>query len=157
MFQGVPESEIPKNITTTYGLLWIWISQVLYNPILALVKSSVLIFLLRLGAGLRPNVRLAIQAVNVFNILQAIGTFAATVFQCTPVSYYWLASDSREQPGPGMRGSCIHQGDFYVITAGLTVFTDVLVLALPIWIFGGLKMKLKMRLALIAVFCLSGW
>lgn len=153
LFQGVPKVEIPTNLSVTYGLLWIWVSEVLYNPILALVKTSVLLFLLRLGAGLMPGVRWTIHAVNAFNILQAVATFLVTVFQCTPVSYYWTASD----PTSTVRGTCIHQGEFYITTAGLTVLTDVLVIALPVWIFGGLKMKLKLRLAVIALFSLSGW
>lgn len=152
LFNGVPKADIPIELGISYGMLWIYISQILYNPILALVKTSVLCFLLRLGAGLNPGIRWTIHFVNAWNILQGIAIFLVVIFQCTPASFYWLEAD----PTSTMKGHCIHQGTFYVVTAGLTILTDLLVLALPIRIFGGLQMKLKLRVAVIGLFCLGG-
>lgn len=151
MFQGIHEYDIPRNLGVTYGLMWVYIMQVIYNPILALVKSSILLFLLRLGAGLDPFVLWTIHGVNAWNIGQGIATFLVVVFQCTPPAYYWLQSD----PTSTVRGTCIQEGYFYVITAGLSIFTDIIVLALPIRIFSRLQLKLKLRVALIGLFCLG--
>jgi len=147
-FIGIHITDVPAPGTYpgTPGLIWNFAVQVLYNPILALVKTSVLIFLLRLG-GQKPGVRYAIHALNIFNIALMVAIFLVVIFQCTPIAYNW---------DPTIAGAhCIEQGKFYVVTAALTIFTDVLVLALPIWIFADLKMKLKMKIALICVFLLG--
>lgn len=125
---------------------WNYIIQLLYNPILALVKSSVLLFLLRLG-GQKPGVRWTIHSLNAFNIGLMIAIFVTVIFQCTPVNFFW----DRTIPG----GHCVDTGAFYVATAGLTILTDVLVLALPFWIFLGLKMPAKVKIALLVVFGLG--
>ncbi|RSM06209.1 hypothetical protein CEP52_005834 [Fusarium oligoseptatum] len=64
-FIGFPSKDVPDTYNAEPSLFWNWIMQVLYNPILALVKSSVLIFLLRLG-GHRRSIRWSIYALNTF-------------------------------------------------------------------------------------------
>lgn len=147
-FIGIHIKDVPAPGTydALPGLIWNFAVQVLYNPILALVKTSVLIFLLRLG-GQKPGVRMAIHALNIFNIALMVAIFLTVMFQCTPVSFNWTPSIAD--------GKCIKQGNFYLVTAALTLFTDILVLALPIWIFADLKMKMKLKIALIIVFLLG--
>lgn len=122
--------------------------QVLYNPILALVKSSVLVFLLRLGFGRDPKAKWMIHGLNAFNIAQMIAIFLVVVFQTIPVKAYWdwSITPSRTINGPS----------FYISTAAITVMTDILVLAIPIWIFSGLKMRVAAKVGLIFVFLLGG-
>jgi len=136
----------PGTYPATPGLIWNFAVQVLYNPILALVKTSVLIFLLRLG-GQKPGVRMTIHALNFSNIALMIAIFLVVMFQCWPVDYNWNPNIAD--------GHCIKQDVFYLATAALTILTDVLVLALPIWIFADLKMALKLKLALMFVFLLG--
>ncbi|KAJ2902230.1 hypothetical protein MKZ38_000832 [Zalerion maritima] len=143
-FVGIHLVDVPT-VDSTQGLVWNWVVQVLYNPILAMVKTSVLIFLLRIG-GQKPGVTVAIHALNAFNIALMIAIFIVVIFQCNPIAYNW---DSQ------LDGTCVQQGEFYLVTAALTIFTDVLVLALPFWIFLDLKMPRKQKLALIFVFFLG--
>lgn len=152
MFQGIHDEDIPQSIHVSYGLMWIYIMQTIYNPILALVKTSILIFRLRLGAGVEPSTRRMIHGVNAWNIGQAISTFIVVIFQCSSPSYYWKAAD----PTSGVTGTCIREGIFYTCTAALTIVTDVLALWIPILVFNRLQMKLKLRLALISLFCIGG-
>lgn len=128
-------------------LFWNWIMQVLYNPILALVKSSILVFLLRLG-GHRRAIRYSIYGLNVFNILQMIAIFLVVICQTIPIKAYWTLETPRQ-----------HQIDspiFYIITAIITIITDFLVLAIPIWIFTGLNMRTAAKIGLILVFLMGG-
>jgi hypothetical protein len=76
-----------------------------------------------------------------------IAIFITVIFQCTPIAYNWDTSIAN--------GHCVKQGPFYVATTSLTLFTDLLVLALPFWIVMGLKMARKTKIAVIGIFFLG--
>ncbi|KAI1799437.1 hypothetical protein F4811DRAFT_543790 [Daldinia bambusicola] len=148
-FLGVHVYDIPRTADVSLGMYWNYVIQILYNPILALVKCSVLMFLLRIG-GQRRRIRYSIHALNIFTIGLMIAIFVTVIFQCSPISYFW-----KRITNPTLPGKCIDTGIFYVTTAALTIFTDVLVLALPFWIFMGLKMAPKVKFAIMVVFLLG--
>lgn len=81
-----------------------------------------------------------------------IGLFLAVlfvdIFQCTPIAYVYDTSI------PG--GKCIDQGGFYVSTAALNLFTDIMVLSIPIIITWSLQMPLRRKLAVCVILCLGG-
>ncbi|KAL5601502.1 hypothetical protein BROUX41_002520 [Berkeleyomyces rouxiae] len=147
---GVHIWNVPIDSDMPDAWMWNFIVQIMYNPILAVVKTSVLLFLMRLG-GQKPAIRWSIHALNAFNIMLGIGTFVTVIFQCSPIDFYW-EKEGKNPPS----GSCIDMGAFYVSTAALTILTDILVLALPLWIFMGLKMAFKLKVALVGVFSLGG-
>lgn len=128
-------------------LVYNWIMQVLYNPILALVKLPILFFLLRLS-GHRRSIRWSIYAINVFNIALMIAIFLTVIFQTIPIRAYWdLSVKPRRQ---------INGPEFYISTAIITIVTDFLVLAIPFWVVVGLKMRLAAKMGLIVVFLAGG-
>ncbi|KAI0596740.1 CFEM domain-containing protein [Biscogniauxia sp. FL1348] len=146
---GVHIYNIPPTADRSLGMKWNYLIQILYNPILALVKSSILLFLLRIG-GQQRKIRYLIHSLNAFNIGLMIAIFITVIFQCSPISYFW-----ERVRDPTLEGSCIDTGAFYIATAGLTIFTDILVLILPFRIFMGLKMSVKLKIAIMAVFLLG--
>ncbi|OTA67784.1 hypothetical protein K449DRAFT_400455 [Hypoxylon sp. EC38] len=148
-YLGVHVYDIPMGADVSLGMYWNYIIQIIYNPILALVKCSVLTFLLRIG-GQRRAIRYSIHALNFFNIGLMIAIFVTVIFQCSPISYFW-----QRITDPTLPGKCIDTGIFYVTTAALTIFTDVLVLALPFWIFMRLKMAARVKFAIMVVFLLG--
>ncbi|KAF5009282.1 hypothetical protein FDECE_4494 [Fusarium decemcellulare] len=146
-FIGFPSDNLPDTYDPQPSRFWNWIMQVLYNPILALVKSSVLIFLLRLG-GHKRSIRWSIYALNTFNILQMIAIFFTVILQTIPIRAYWDMSIKKQRE--------IDSPLFYVSTAIITIITDILVLVIPFWVFIGLKMRLAAKLGLIVVFLMGG-
>ncbi|RAL58375.1 hypothetical protein DID88_006055 [Monilinia fructigena] len=120
--------------------------QVLYNPILAIVKSSILIFLLRIS-GQKKSIKYTVWGLLAFNNTMMIAIFFGVIFQCTPIAFNWRP----DIPG----GYCIKQGVFYVVTAIIFLITDIMVLLIPFWIVVGLKMPRKTKLAVIGVFFLG--
>lgn len=145
---GVHSSDIPKDKDPKTQLIWNYIAQLLYNPVLSIVKTSVLVFLLRIGVQ-KNATRLSIHALNAFNISMAVAIFVVVIFQCNPIAFFW----DKSLPGGGV---CIATTTFYAWTAGLTILTDVLVLALPFWIFLGLNMATRLKVAIIGIFLLGG-
>src|SRR5690606_14749678 len=134
------------NFDPSAGQWWFYIAQLFYNPVLALVKASILVFLLRLGSHQRW-VRWAIYALNTFNGLQAVAIFLVALLQCLPIEANWNAEKMAT-------AKCVDVS-FHVTISCLTIFTDVLVLALPFWIFLGLKMPNAAKVALMGVFLLG--
>lgn len=146
-FVGIHYDQVPAVHDEHAALVWSFVVQVLYNPILALVKTSVLLFLLKLGSQKRA-VRRSIYALNAFNLALMVAIFLVVIFQCNPIAYNWDLSIKN--------GHCIHRGTFYMATAALTIFTDILSLALPFWVFLDLKLPRRVKVALLFVFLLGG-
>lgn len=82
-----------------------------------------------------------------FTIALAIATLLTDAFQCTPVQYFWDTTIAG--------GHCIEQRDFYVATAVMTLFTDLLVLSIPVIIIAGLQMPFRRKMAVCGVLCIG--
>lgn len=146
-YWGWHKADVP-DFDPRAGYWWNFLVQMFYNPVLALVKASILVFLLRLG-GHKQSVRYAIHALNIFNALHAVAIFFTALFQCIPLAANWDFS-LREDPDT----KCIHNS-FHVIASCITILTDFLVLALPFWIFLGLTMPWAAKFAVIGVFVMG--
>ncbi len=133
--------------TTLYdpkiGSIVNYIVVMLYNPELALVKSSVLFFLLRVG-GHQPVLRRFIHVLNWSNMALMVAVLFASIFTCVPIHKYWNAA---------VAGRCNNMMLQYLITSGLTVLTDILVLAIPVKIVVGLQLAKKLKIILICLLC----
>jgi hypothetical protein len=134
-------------------------NQLLYNPILALVKASIIFFLWRLEDR-REVIRWSLISFFVVNLGLATATFVADLCQCTPVAYYWnhYKTDTHDAKGNVVEkaGTCIRQVNFFLTTAGLSVLTDVLIMIIPAAMIWKLKMKRSKKIAVWAVMSL-GW
>ncbi|KAF7935213.1 uncharacterized protein EAE97_008120 [Botrytis byssoidea] len=145
-FVGLHIWDVPLDHDPIPGLKYNYAVQVLYNPILAIVKTSILMFFLRL-AGQKIEIKRMIWALLILNSALMVAIFIVVIFQCTPVAYNWQL----DIPG----GSCIEQGTFYAATSVIALITDILVLVVPFWIVIGLKMPRKTKIAVIGIFFLG--
>ncbi|KAK8066699.1 integral membrane protein PTH11 [Apiospora hydei] len=144
---GWHKADVPPDFDPAPGLWWFYLSQIFYNPILALVKCSVLVFILRVG-GLRQGVRWACFGLITFTSLQAVAIFFAVLLQCLPIEANWdmaAKADAR----------CIDNA-FHVTISSITILTDILVVALPFYVFLGLKMRRATKIAVICIFAMGG-
>lgn len=121
------------------GAKYNYATQLLYNPILALVKNGMLLFFLRVGGSI-DNLRLFIIAIMVLNTLMMVSIFLIDLLQCIPIKKTFYANTV---------GTCIHVGNFFIGTAAATILTDILVMIIPIWLTWNLKMKIRKKLAVI--------
>ncbi|KAH6896040.1 hypothetical protein B0T10DRAFT_587659 [Thelonectria olida] len=142
-YVGFHDADVPKDYDPTPALWWFFFAQMVYNPILALVKASVLVFLLRLG-GQKQRVRWSSHGLNAFNAAHAVAVFLVALLQCIPIKANWDMAARTS-------ATCIHK-EFHVIASFLVILTDFLVLGIPFWIFLGLKMPMGTKIALIGVF-----
>ncbi|KAJ5627617.1 hypothetical protein N7490_009845 [Penicillium lividum] len=135
--------DIPRDYPAVLGNKNAYATELIYNPILALVKTSILIFLLRLS-GQKKLVRQAIWGLLIFNGTAAVATFLVTVFHCVPIASNWNSTASLD-------AKCMNFADFVTGTASVSIFTDVLALVLPTWIVYELQMQWNQKLMLIGI------
>lgn len=144
LYIGIHYWNVPENYDPTPGLMWIYIVGAVYNPILAIVKLSVLVFLLRL-ASTKTEIRYSVWIVSTFNIAEMIAVFLVVIFQCNPIASNW-------DPALAPTAKCINQSAFGLTTGSLTILTDLFTLAIPVYVFVTLQIHRKTKLALIVVF-----
>lgn len=144
-FIGIHFYDVPQGTDPTPGLIWIYVIGAVYNPVLAFVKQSVLFFILRI-AGLDMRVRFISWVTSFVNMAEMVAVLMVVVFQCSPVESFWNLKLGQH---------CINQQSFALSTALLTIVTDIVVVALPFWVFLGLQMSSRKKLALIVVFSMG--
>ncbi|KAH9215792.1 hypothetical protein DL95DRAFT_499750 [Leptodontidium sp. 2 PMI_412] len=165
-----------------YNMVLIWqylyANGITYNPILGLIKASMILLYLRLG-GTKTGVRTACYVLFIFNFLFITGALVADIFQCWPMTYIWnrramdraaqLAAGAtdpgtyRDRPVPtGFKdgeyvkgGDCIDMGNFLVITAGISIFTDLLILLIPVYMVYDLQLTPKKKFVVLLVLCMG--
>lgn len=82
-----------------------------------------------------------------FIVLYAIGSIFATVFQCTPVQRAW----NKE-----FAGNCINLTAFWYANAVASVFSDLLIIALPMYPVYQLQITKRAKFLLSGVFLVGG-
>lgn len=89
-WQGYHLADIPKLSIDDQimGQKYNLANQLLYNPVLSLVKMSVVFLLLRIGEA-KAAVRRALWITLALNMMLAVAIFFADVFQCTPLHYVY--------------------------------------------------------------------
>lgn len=141
-YLGIHIEDVPEH-DPIIPLRWQFIIQLWYSPILGAVKASILLFMLRLTSHM-ARFRWSIHALNALNLGMVAAILLVVIVQCGPVEFNWDKSIRG--------GTCINQGWFYLSTAALTIFTDLLVLSLPFWVFLGLNMARGLKIAIMCVF-----
>jgi hypothetical protein len=170
-YQGYHKRDIPKQtieqkiLAQQYNIA----NQVLYNPILSLIKLSVIVFFQRLEDR-RRIVQWNIYALATFEMAFMIASTLVDIFQCSPVQYSWEAArmDLAAQQAAGADengqvngvtikgGHCIKQGNFFLATNGIAIFTDIWVLIIPGLILWDLRMPKKTKIAAFGIIGAGG-
>ncbi|OCT45585.1 integral membrane protein [Cladophialophora carrionii] len=123
-------------------ILQVWVDEIFYIVILMLTKVSILLFYMRIfpsrGFQILCNTMLA------FVVLSGVVVLLCQLLQCLPVRFNWDKS---------IRGAkCINVNALTYGHAGINIFQDVLILALPIpWIMR-LKLELNQKIGLVIMF-----
>lgn len=83
-----------------------------------------------------------------FVVALAISIFFSDLFQCTPIAFFWDKSIKG--------GFCINGVAFYFSTAGLSTFSDLWILVMPMPMVWRLHLPLRQRIVLVVLFALGG-
>lgn len=153
-YQGYHEADIPPMSIerTVLAAKYNIANQVLYNPILSLIKLSVIIFLRRLEDR-RKIVVYNLYALATFETSYMIASTVVDIFQCTPVQYAWEAA---RMAAAGQEGHCIETANFFLATAGISIFTDVWILIIPALMLWHLRMPRRQKIAVFGIIGAGG-
>ncbi|KAK7537319.1 uncharacterized protein J3D65DRAFT_625146 [Phyllosticta citribraziliensis] len=100
-----------------------WV-EILYTLCLYFVKTSILLFYLRIFPDERFRRWLYLSLLLCF--LHGAGFGLAVVFQCWPISHSWTGWTREE------KGKCINVNVMFMVSAYVHIFLDLLVLMLPL-------------------------
>lgn len=118
-----------------------------YGPLIFFAKLSVLLQLQHIFVvSRRQPIFFIIQALIWANLAFYLVYFFIDIFQCVPRRKIWE---------PNVPGRCIATNVLLLAPAGINIVSDGLILVLPIVLIFRLKMTLKNKLAIVAVFSSS--
>ncbi|KAI4220652.1 MAG: hypothetical protein L6R36_007465 [Xanthoria steineri] len=126
------------------ALKMLTIAQWINLPLLGVIKFSCLLSYWRI---FKPNqkIRWALQASMTLLVCAYVGMFFASLFECWPLATNWEPAISR--------GHCLKpKGGVPYVSGSINVVSDIVVLVLPIPAIWSLKMDLRRKLRLVAVF-----
>jgi hypothetical protein len=145
MYIAIHEWDVPPHDPNT-AWLWNFVTGTIYNPILSMVKMSVLLFLLRLG-GTKLGVRRAIWVLIIVNGVSTVVNFFVFIFICDPLAFSW---------SPKILGAhCPAKIPLSFFRSAWNMATNIGVLIVPYWILLGLRMHRRTKVAILFVFFLG--
>ena len=123
--------------------------EVVYNPAIVAIKTSILLLYRRIFIEKRSNkpFNTCLWCTGAFVLAYSVVQAILTVFHCAPVKALWDSNIER---------SCINFDDVLIVLSSLNIGTDVVILCLPIPQLWRLEISKRRRLQLIAMFLLGG-
>lgn len=121
---------------TNFGK-YFFIQEVLYFAEVSLMKLALLFFYRRIFPGQR--MRWVIWATILVNCLFGLSFVMAAVFQCAPVSYFWVMWDGEHA------GRCLDINSIAWANAAISIALDLWMLALPLWRLRNLNLGWKKK------------
>ncbi|KAJ6093568.1 hypothetical protein N7486_008857 [Penicillium sp. IBT 16267x] len=91
--------------------------------------------------------RMAVYAVGGLVAVWPITVCFISIFSCRPIHGFWDES---------VRASCVNNKEFYVGNAVPNIFTDVMILILPLRMVWALQTTRMQKITLSAIFLLGG-
>lgn len=102
---------------------YLYVMEIVYFALVALLKLSLLFFYLRIFPGTR--LRQLIWGTIILNSVYGVVFVFVGIFQCRPIAHYWKHWDGED------RGTCINVNALAWSNAAISIALDVWMLALP--------------------------
>lgn len=119
-------------------------NEIIYFTAVWLAKLALLFFYRRIFPG--TGVRRLLEATIAFNVLSGVASSLVAIFQCTPMSYFWLKWDGLH------KGHCVDINAFSWSYAIISIVLDLWMLAIPLWQIRILTLSWKKKLGVALMF-----
>ena len=137
---------VPFHELYRFGM-YFYISTIFYYIDLGLGKITMLMFFLRIFPA--AGVRRLLIGTGVFCAGWSLLCAFLTVFECTPVSYYWTFWDGEH------KGTCINGNAIAWANATVTIALDFWMLGIPLFQLHGLQLHWKKKISVGIMFCVG--
>lgn len=141
---------IPPQTLSTALHLW-WFSQITYKISLQLTKISLLQLYMRIFGHIPWFKRTAISLITLL-ILYTLASCTTSLVQCRPISDAWAV---RTPGAPRNIKQCIDMKSFFIFNGCFALFTDLIVLLLPLPLIYTLNPARHQKLALLPLLALG--
>ncbi|KAI4212864.1 MAG: hypothetical protein L6R36_009472 [Xanthoria steineri] len=128
-------------------VFWAWVNEILYSPVISIIKTVILLQYIRLFAPNRsvdPLLFFASWTLIALIVLWNFACFWVSIFACSPVEKFWntLITD----------GKCLNFSLNILLTCLFNIITDVVILILPSRAVWRLRIPLKKKFAIVSLF-----
>ncbi|KAI8631839.1 hypothetical protein F5Y19DRAFT_422268 [Xylariaceae sp. FL1651] len=120
----------------------LFVTQILHSLVLPLVKTSILLLLLRVFRSARW-VRYAAYVLITYIWLWGATELFLTIFQCKPIAAQWDGA---------LGGTCVDQVTYFRAISALSTVHDLAMLILPLPVVWRLQLEIRRKIALAGVF-----
>lgn len=136
---------ILKTVTASLMALQnFWLSIVLYNLTLAVIKLTFLFQYYRVLAI--HQMKRVIWVGGTIIMLWAVSQLLVVIFTCSPVQKFWETS---------LVGTCLPNLPFWYINAAGNILTDLAIFVMPLPVLNRLQLRKKQKYFLLGIFSLG--
>lgn len=121
-----------------------WLSIVLYNLTLAVIKLTFLIQYYRVLAI--HQMKRVIWVGGTIIMLWAVSQLLVVIFSCSPVQKFWETN---------LVGTCVPNLPFWYINAAGNILTDLAIFVMPLPVLNRLQLRKKQKYFLLGIFSLG--
>lgn len=148
----------PRIEAALRGVLITWyIYRVTYNIALLFAKLSILFFYRAIAS--QATFRRLVHSTMALITLYTLAASLASIFQCAPISDAWSIAAFLSQfdgvPGRAEKPKCYDPSTLWLVSAAVNLFSDVVIMLLPIPALLSLNVPVSKRLALVAIFSIG--
>ncbi|KAK7538224.1 uncharacterized protein J3D65DRAFT_321019 [Phyllosticta citribraziliensis] len=129
---------------------YVFASILIYLVSLCLTKLSILLQYLRIF-GTQQAMRIACYATITFVVTYTFVAGFMNIFNCKPIHYFWSRALDPTS------GSCLDFEAVWFTHAGINIFSDFLVIVLPMPVLKSLKIHKRQKIALMAIFAFGSF
>ncbi|KAJ5197938.1 uncharacterized protein N7498_007055 [Penicillium cinerascens] len=140
---GVSRQDLPQE-DIRHQMLYLWLSIPFYNLSLVLSKLSALVLYARIFRY--RGFLIANYTLMAFLIVAGLWMVISGFAFCSPVSAFWSGSKLSVQK------HCLPTGPVWFTNAGMQIFTDVVILVMPMFILSKLKLPKRQKAGIMVVF-----
>ncbi|KAI9679254.1 MAG: hypothetical protein M1817_005273 [Caeruleum heppii] len=130
-----------------YGKV-LWFEDLAYCSTILVIQCSFLLFYRRVFTFQNPRFKLAVIVVGAFALACWVAIFISTLFHCLPIAYNWDKS---------IPGQCVNPNALFISALALNLFTDILIVLLPIPMIWRIQISRAEKIAVSSAFLLGGF
>ncbi|KAF7535599.1 hypothetical protein G7054_g5239 [Neopestalotiopsis clavispora] len=142
---GVHAYEMPLERYRYFSRV-IFAAPLVYTLTVASAKATLCLFYRRLSPF--TTYQIFVWITMFLCVGSSMAIFFSLVFACRPLAASW-------DPNLAETAQCLHRPAIYVATAGIGVFTDVILLALPIPVIVRLNMPTRQKIVVLLLFAVG--